>query len=477
MSTVPTVGWTPAEEDAVRAVLLDGQDAMTVGPAPWGALERRRRAARRRRRLRGVVAVAAVLSVAGLVGGTLLPGRGGASLAPASTDAVPPTDTGVTVGSLAGDTQFLDALRAWLVSGSQPDVPAGTRAGDVRFLLATEVPGARVVLAHWPGGPTWTWVTGPQGGRMQDMSTGNSCEVVGEVCWIRYGRGWTSWVDQKPDGTAVPVGRPGDGVIVATVTGSDVVVSAGNDVTADGTLRRLTVTAQERWPGAFVAPLTIPPARIDVVVTPPGGRPVKTWDGSGSGIDPDAWWGAATHPAGAPATRGTPVPALADAGADVRGDLVMAGVRAAGTGTGDGTRSRVVWSAGDSGAARAVIAYGTASGGWVRVGVERVVSGGGFTLDVYAPAPVAADGLDTAGVAWRSGTGTAVVVGPAAARAFRWVGAQGPTGDAVPLDAGGASTDRPVPDGATAVQFEAADGTVLGRAQVASAWPDGTVLS
>ncbi|MBI4942919.1 MAG: hypothetical protein HY830_19425 [Actinobacteria bacterium] len=464
--------WTPAEEEAVRTALAAGQDVMDVGAAPWSSLERRRSAATRRRRTAAGLGVAAAV-VAGLVGQGVLTGSVGGFVTPAAGSPFVPAYDGRTVGSLAADTAFLDGLRQ-RIAGNRAVLPAGTDPGVVEIAFATDVPGARLALARMPGRDGWVWVTGPQGAPVGGMNLGTWC-VGDDVCWLRYGLGWTSYVDTKPDGSSRLVGSPGEGAVVVTEPGSRVVLRGGNDVTVDGLLRPLEVDAEERWPGVFVAPLAVPPVRIDVAVTPPGGRTVRTWDASGSGLDPDRWWDTAS----ATASRGRGVRGFSDLG-DQRGDLVMAAARAAGAATGDGTRSRVVWADqnADGTVARALIAFGTASGGWVRVAVERIVEGGGFRLTTYGPAPVARDALDGTGAAWRSVLGTAVVVGPAQARSFRWVDRDSrPIGARRALDGDAAVDGEPVPEGAVAVTFEGADGAGLGRAVLVGAWPDDKVLS
>ncbi|WP_088314845.1 hypothetical protein [Kineosporia sp. R_H_3] len=464
--------WTPAEEEAVRSALAVGQEAMDVGAVPWSSLERRRSAATRRHRTAVGLGVAGAI-VAGLVGQGLLTGSVNGFVSPTAGSPFVPAYDGRTVGSLAADTAFLDGLRQ-RIADNRAVLPAGTDPSVVEVALATDVAGARLALARMPGRDGWVWVTGPQGAPVSGMDLGNWC-VGDDVCWLRYGLGWTSYVDTKPDGSSQLVGARGDGAVVATEPGSRVVLRGGNDVTADGVLRPLQVAAEERWPGVFVGPLTVPPVRIDVAVTPPGGRTVRTWDASGSGLAPDEWWDVAS----ASASRGRGVRGFSDLG-DVRGDLVMAAARAAGAATGDGTRSRVVWADqnADGTVARAVLAFGTVSGGWLRVAVERVVEGGGFRLAAYGPAPVARDGLDGTGAAWRSVVGTAVVVGPAQARSFRWVDRDDrPLGGRRALDGDAAADGEPVPEGAVAVTFEGADGAALGRAALVGAWPDDKVLS
>ena len=445
---------------------------MDVGAAPWSSLERRRRAATRRRRTAVGLGVAGAV-VAGLVGQGLLTDSVNGFVSPTAGSPFVPAYDGRTVGSLAADTVFLDGLRQRIADDGAVRA-AGTAPAAVEIALATDVPGARLALARMPGRDGWVWMTGPQGAPAGEMNLGNRC-VGHDLCWLRYGLGWTSLVDVRPDGSSRLVGSPGDGAVVVTEPGSRVVLRGGNDVTVAGVMRPLQVVAEERWPGVFVGPLTVPPVRIDVAVTPPGGRTVRTWDASGSGLDPDRWWDSAA----ATASRGRGVRGTSGLG-DVRGDLVDGGR----PGVGRRHRGRHPRPRRVGGRERrrhgraALLAFGTASGGWVRVAVERVVEGGGVRLTTYGPAPVPRDALDGTGAAWRSVRGPAVVVGPAQARSFHWVDRDSrPLGARRALDGDAAADGEIVPEGAVAVTFEGADGAVLGRAVLVGPWPDDKVLS
>lgn len=466
MSSAPP--WTPGEEDALRRVLaVRPGEPDEVGPVPWNVLERtHRRAAVRRRTGLALGAATVALAAGGLTGA--VPGVGSlrSAVSPASEGVGPRTD-GPVVGSLAGDRAFVAAARARAVAElTRPGAP-GPRVDvtDLRVLVATDIPGGRMVLVGFDG--STAWLTGPQGAPADRLHVG---DVGGDVVWTRYGVGSTVLDDRKPDGTIVREPDRGEGVVVAAPPGARVTVRGGNDVTADGVVRRETVVATERWPGFYVAPFGRPTARYDVTVDPADDPPVSEWSSGGSSVDLDAWWVAASATTEPPVTAPVTDPVT-------RGDLVSTFSRAAGMLPGDG--GRVLAQQVDGDRTWAVLAFPASSGGWVRGVVEKVVTGDGqFRLSAYAVEALPAGDPLGSGLAWRT-RDRVYAVGPERTRTVRGETAAGPSGDVASGSEVVGGVRYGFWEGTDTVRVTFLDdrSVEIGGAVVSPEWPEGTVVS
>lgn len=462
MSSAPS--WTPGEEDALRRVLaVRPGEPDEVGPVPWSVLERTHRRATVRRRT-GLVLVAATVALAagGLTGA--VPGVGSlrSVVSPASEGVGPRTD-GPVVGSLAGDSTFVEAVRLRAVAELTQPGSLGPRVDvtDLRVLVATDVEGGRMVLVGFDGGTAW--LTGPRGAPADRLYVG---DVGGDVVWTRYGVGYTVLDDRKPDGTIVREPNRGEGVVVAAPPGARVTVRGGNDVTADGVVRRETVVATERWPGFYVAPFGLPTTRYDVTVDPADGPPVSEWASGGSSVDLDAWWVAGS---------GTTEPPVTDP--VTRGDLVSAFSRAAGMLPADG--GRVLAQQVDGDRTWAVLAFPASSGGWVRGVVEKVATGDEqFRLTTYAVEALPAGDPLGSGLAWRT-RDRVYAVGPEGTRTVRRETAAGPSGDVESGSGVVGGVFYGFWEGTDAVRVTFLDdrSVEIGGAAVSPEWPEGTVVS
>jgi hypothetical protein len=468
-------GWTAGEEALLRGVLDRAQRDLPVGPAPWPALQRRRRQTTIRR---AVLATAVAASVA-LVAGALVALDAWPGLQGERTQVAGLTQDGEPVGNLAADPAFLAGVRDRAASelASQGD-GAGPVRGAIKVLVATDVTGGRMALvsvrSYGRRAQGW-WLSGGDHAPASRMYLTDSCDLSGP-CWTRYGNGPGSVPDRKPDGTVVPPSSVGQGVIVVGPRGARVLVQSGNDVTATGQVRPDRVAADERWAGVYVAPLATVDGRQDVTVTVPGARPWQDWSFIGSSLDDDFWWKQAS------AGTGSDQPV---SGSQQRGDLLSVAQRTVGMRARGG--DRVFWQSSDNGTDRAVLAFRGRSGGWALVAVHRVTRStdavelgvdGVRVLPGGDPTDPAA-GLDRVCLAWRppnpDGSRTLVVLGPSTAtRARLVVPGQPADRHALTLDRGaGSVTDLPA---VSQVQLLGATGQESARCDVSKPWKDGDLL-
>lgn len=452
----PEQEWSAAEAETVRQALAARQDRMDPGPAPWSALVRRRAAAVRRRRATWTVGlVAGALAVTGAVSGvTGLGGLRGDPVPVPATPAWAPRLDGPTVGSLARDEAFLAAVRA---RAAEEDDLADARG--LRVLVATDVEGSRLVLVAWSRSRGVQWLVGPAGAPAADLRQADGCAVT-DVCLQRYGLSWTV-SSADTGGTGAP-----SGLAVWAGPGATTVVTAGNDVAADGTVRPYEVPAAERWPGVYVAPLASVDGRLDVSVRPAdGSRPLSTGSYTGSSLDLDAWWAQAVAPEGAPAARGTGI-----SDPVVRGDLVTLAARVTGIEPAPGDGSRVVLADTDGGRATAVLFLRAPRGGWARVVAVRA----GGTLTAYAVEAFPAS-LDpgTVPVAWLE-DGVVRAVGGSGATTVEVGTRQGNIGP-VPLER--VVTDVEVDRDPIFAHFSDAGDHERGMFEVARPWPESQILA
>ncbi|WP_088287318.1 hypothetical protein [Kineosporia sp. A_224] len=454
----PEQAWSAVEAETVRRALAARQDRMDPGPAPWPALVRRRAAAVRRRRATWTAGlVAGALAVTGVASGVA--GLGGLRGDPVAVPAAPawaPRLDGPTVGSLARDEAFLAAVRAR--AADEDDL------GDVRgprVLVATDVEGSRLVLVAWSRSRGVQWLVGPAGAPAADLRLADGCAAT-DVCLQRYGLSWT--VSSADTGGA---GAP-SGLVVWAGAGATTVVTAGNDVAADGTVRPHEVPAAERWPGVYVAPLASVAGRLDVSVRPAdGSRPLSTGSYTGSSLDVDAWWAQAAAPDGAAAARGT---GISDPAA--RGDLVTLAARVTGIepAPGDGSRVVLADTAGDR--ATAVLVLRAPGGGWARVVAVR--DGGGATVTAYAVEAFPAE-LDPGAVpvAWLE-DGVVRAVGGTGATTVE-VGTRQRNLGPVPLER--VVTEVEVDQDPIFAHFSDAGDHERGMVDVARPWPESQILA
>lgn len=449
-----TSSWSATEATALRRSLEAAQRDMVVGPAPMhrftGDPGRRGRFAPPARRwvapvLVATVVVATVLSVA-LARPWSDPRR--------AREVLPASVTGPTAGSLADDTSTLSKIEDQF-RAEFPD------SSDLHLVLATDVAGARLSLARWPGvrGGNAAWLIGAQGAAASELTAGDNCDPTGP-CWQRYGAGFSYTDDVRPDGSLTRARHRGEGVVVATVTDAQVVARAGNDVNAAGSVIRSAVTGKQRWPGVYDIPLPAADGRIDVEVTVPGGGTWQDWSYTGTSQDPDAWWSAASS-----GRRGSPV----SDGQTVRGDLATA-VRQA-TGMPLDARSRVLWSSAEASTDRAVVAVHGASGGYAVVAVSRTRTASSFSLEVEAIRPIPAGGLGGLAFAWSETGSETGLLGPDEATRARVTAAAGVV--EVPLREGAGTTSA---QDVRQVAFLNRGGDVVAEAPVTPRWQPGRVL-
>ena len=189
-------------DDELRARLTALADATAPPPrADLAAVVEHRHRARRRTQLRlGAVGVVVVAAVA--VGRVLVPD--GPSAEPATAVAVAPdvpdrpaSDDGPTRGSLAGNAEFLEAVRQ--LSWSDPGAGAADPApGGSQVLFAGDVPGGRWALVARPltvppplmdddelerelgtGSMALAWFAGPRGAAAEELRLHRAPVVTG----------------------------------------------------------------------------------------------------------------------------------------------------------------------------------------------------------------------------------------------------------------------------------------------------------
>ncbi len=243
-------------------------------------------AVRSRRWRRAGLAVVTAAAVATAV--VLLPDVLPSTAAPAST-----ADEGLVNtparGSLAGDGDFLDAVRTSIRTSRDASGPGPSAA---RVVYAGDVDGVRAVLLvqQEEPGVSVTWLTGPAGADVDQLT------------------GASTTSSQLPSVAAVGLSAdrtaPADRVLVVGAPGDEVEVSPGLDVLPDGTATR-TFTPAEVTDGTAVVEVRSDAraARVRVVRNDEVLGTTTPSTSGGPLLDPEAVDGAGSTPLDGPTSR------------------------------------------------------------------------------------------------------------------------------------------------------------------------------
>lgn len=231
-------------ESILREELADRAAALRMPDDPYIPFQRLETRHRRTRRVRVAVVAAAVAVLAGLQGGVLpMPGWAPAIALADSDEAM---INSPVRGSLAGDTTFLEGMRAQIKDMANPgEIWRVTDRKKIRFLYAGDVGDTRLVLAYVPvrfgfvTDPQLVWYAGPVGAPAGQLEEAGNVDAG------------------EPSATIVTTSseRPGLALLVGP-QGSTAAISPGYEFGADGRLRFERPVAGE--PGTGVAQMVLP---------------------------------------------------------------------------------------------------------------------------------------------------------------------------------------------------------------------------
>jgi hypothetical protein len=443
-----------------RLTALAGQ--VPVVPVPsWDEVRRSlRRATRRRRARRAAGAGGAVLGVVALLGGVQLGVVPYPSYLPAVQLAGGDPSVlaeGPTRGSLAGDAAWLESLRE-RVAAARWDEPDGESwsvrdPDDVTVLFAGDVLGRRLAAIEAP----YRW--GAIEARQQVWFEGAEGAAAGEM-------------EEGANGDAAPVAANSVssdehvevGVVVLAAEGRDVVLFGTPTLAADGSIERPIERPTTVEPGVYVwtpaDPAQAGPVTVDAAGMPEpltfmvGERPIEGRDvaRTGRGADlPDELVGSAV----------SELASRSGVGLDRGGaELVWSG----------GSTETTAWLAirAPSGAVLIGVAHDDPSDEWSGLVLDRfeVLPADAAVVAAWQLSGEEAVGADGS----RQVPGpTLALLGPADAAAAELLDAAGTALRQVRLVDGGGQAAA---DGADAVRFLAANGTVLARTDVLGWGPE-----